>query len=149
MNQQRSFNPLTWASNVVSPIVNARTPQDFMNIPGDMWEAVQHLHKPSENAARTAEMFGTPDRPSNPFSPAGSTSVSLPTSAAQVPTSVNTQGQVTGKITITVDQAGRVSAPQSIQLTGTQQSAAIGYGSSQMNNLSPSESYATPPLGGG
>jgi phage/plasmid primase-like uncharacterized protein len=112
-------------------------------------DAIRGYHEPSVNAQRAAEMMGANDRPSNQFSPSGSNSVNLPTNAAQMPASVNTQGSVSGNITITVDQAGRVSAPQSIQLTGTQKSALTGYGSSQMNNLSPGESHAVTPLGGG
>jgi hypothetical protein len=56
---------------------------------------------------------------------------------------------VTGNVTITVDQAGRVTAPPSIQLSGLQKSALAGWGASQVNNVSPGDSHSTPPLTGG
>ena len=52
---------------------------------------------------------------------------------------VRTEGQVTGNVTITVDQSGKVSAPQQIQLSGQQKSANAGYGSAQLNNAPPGD----------
>lgn len=147
-NQQKGWNPITGIADTLAPIMNARTIEDFKNLPGDVVDGFMGWNKPSVNAQRANELFAN-DRPSNQFAPSGSNQVNLPTSAAQMPASVNTQGQVTGNITITVNQNGTVSAPQSIQLTGTQKSALTGWGSSQMNNLSPGESHAIPPFGGG
>ena len=45
------------------------------------------------------------------------------------PAQINTEGKVTGEVRSTVDQQGKVSAPQSIQLTGRQR----GVGASRMN----------------
>ena len=39
---------------------------------------------------------------------------------APAPAQINTEGKVTGEVRSTVDQQGKVSAPQSIQLTGHQ-----------------------------
>ena len=60
-----------------------------------------------------------------------------PQAAASGP--VRTEGQVSGNVTITVDQNGRVTAPQTIQLTGQQKSANAGYGSAQLNNAPPGD----------
>lgn len=147
-NQQKGWNPIAGIADTLGPIVNARSIEDLKNLPGDVVDGFMGWNKPSVNAQRTAEMFAN-DRPSNQFAPSGSNSVNLPTNAAQMPASVNTQGSVSGNITITVNQNGTVSAPASIQLTGTQKSALTGWGSSQMNNLSPGESHAVTPFGGG
>lgn len=147
-NHQTNWNPFGFIGDVLRPTLFARSLDDFKNIPGDTLDAIRGYHEPSENAQNSAELFSN-NRPSNQFSPSGSNSVNLPTSASQMPASVNTSGQVSGNITITVNQNGTVSAPQSIQLTGTQKSALTGWGSSQMNNLSPGESHSIPPFGGG
>lgn len=52
---------------------------------------------------------------------------------------IRTEGQVNGQVTITVDQQGRVTAPQSIQLTGQQKGVNSGMGSLTMNNPSPGD----------
>lgn len=52
---------------------------------------------------------------------------------------VQTQGTVSGEVRITVDQQGRVTAPQSIQLSGQQKSANAGYGNAQLNNAPPGD----------
>jgi hypothetical protein len=62
-----------------------------------------------------------------------------PPSASPSGQHVTTQGSVQGNVTITVDQQGKVSAPQSIQLTGQQKSAYMGYGSAQLNDPSPGD----------
>lgn len=62
-----------------------------------------------------------------------------PPSASPSGQHVTTQGSVQGNLTVTVDQQGKVSAPQSIQLTGQQKSAYMGYGSAQLNDPSPGD----------
>ncbi len=56
--------------------------------------------------------------------------------------SMTSSGTVTGNVTITVDQQGRVTAPQSIQLTGAQKAALAGGGTAQLNNIQPGDSHA-------
>jgi len=69
--------------------------------------------------------------------------------SGQTPATINTQGQVTGDIRITVDQAGRVSAPQTITLTGTQRSVNAGYGGGTMNNPGPGDYHQSTGFPGG
>ena len=138
-NKQTNWNPISYIGDVLSPTLNARSLTDFKNIPGDTLDAIRGLHPASENAERAAAMFGGNDRPSNPFSPSGQNGKNLPTNSSQVPPKVDTSGTVSGTVTITVDQSGRVSAPPSIQLTGVQKSALAGFGSSQVNNPSPGD----------
>ncbi|ACH62129.1 tape measure protein [Mycobacterium phage Myrna] len=52
---------------------------------------------------------------------------------------IRTEGNVSGEVRITVDQQGRVTAPQSIQLTGQQKGVNAGVGSLTMNNPSPGD----------
>jgi len=63
------------------------------------------------------------------------------------PVNVQTQGQVTGEVRITVDQNGKVSAPNSIQLTGHQRGVNTGSGS--MNVPPPGDNHANTGWGGG
>jgi len=138
-NQQTNWNPVGYLGDVVSPVMNARSLDDFKNIPGDMWAAIKGEQPPSANARRSAEMFSDGGRNAAP---------SLPTDPGQVSPSgrVTTEGTVRGNVTITIDQSGRVTAPPSIQLTGLQKSALAGWGSSQVNNVAPGDSHSTPPL---
>jgi hypothetical protein len=62
---------------------------------------------------------------------------------------INTEGRVSGDIRITVDQAGRVSAPQVITLTGTQKSVNAGYGGGTMNNPPPGDYHQNTGFPGG
>lgn len=104
------------------------------------WNARHGNYAPSGNAAGVADDFAAAGRGSNNFAPAGQTPQALPQSAAQASSqTINTQGKVTGEVRITVDQAGRVSAPSVIQLSGQQKSANAGYGSSQLNSASPGD----------
>jgi hypothetical protein len=57
--------------------------------------------------------------------------------------------QVGGELRISVDQQGRVSAPQSIQLTGTQKAVNAGFGSSTLNATQPGENHSYSNWGGG
>jgi hypothetical protein len=103
-------------------------------------------------AGRAAEEFN--ESRADGFSPQGKGPRPLPQSAAAMPQgTLTTQGQVSGEVRITVDQAGRVTAPPTIQLTGQQKSANAGYGSAQLNNAPPGDptynhAYNTFPAGG-
>lgn len=57
---------------------------------------------------------------------------------------VKTEGNVTGQLTVTIDQSGKATAPSTIQLSGQQKSANAGYGSAQMNNAGPGDSTFGP-----
>ncbi|AON96892.1 tail length tape measure protein [Mycobacterium phage Tonenili] len=104
----------------------------------------------------TENQYSTPhqadkDHQRDAFARAGRAPAELPQTAEQADTqaqTVRTEGQVSGEVRITVDQAGRVSAPQSIQLTGQQKSAYAGYGSSQLNNPPPGDHNASTGWGG-
>jgi len=118
------------------------------NLPGKLFGSINDHF--TENARET---LGMPSREQETtaelFAPTGREASAPPQSAAAMPASVTTDGKVTGNVTITVDQAGRVTAPPSIQLSGLQQSALAGWGASQVNNVSPGDSHSTPPLTGG
>jgi hypothetical protein len=65
---------------------------------------------------------------------------------------IQTQGQVNGTLRVTVDQQGRVSAPQTIQLSGQQKTVNAGYGAAMLNNSPPGDptySHAYSAYGGG
>lgn len=128
--------------------------QFLAGVPGWIQDRVEDQSRdavglPSREAVAAAAAVEEGTLPRGDFRPTGAPPAAPPNSAAAVPPSVNTQGQVTGRITITVDQNGKVSAPQSIQLSGTQQSSFLGWGSSQVNNIPPGESHAQGPLGRG
>jgi len=103
------------------------------------WNAEHQGYSASGNAAGVADSYAGAGRGAS-FSPSGQPAQSLPQTTSQMsyPT-VNSQGTVTGNVTITVDQAGRVTAPPTIQLTGQQKSAFAGYSSSQLNNPPPGD----------
>lgn len=87
-------------------------------------------------ANRAARDFKANDN----FSAQGKPPRAMPQSAAALPQgSLNAQGTVSGEVRITVDSAGRVTAPPSIQLTGQQKAAFSGYGSTQLNNPPPGD----------
>ena len=92
-------------------------------------------------ADRSADAFAASRADGAAFSPAGVPSRVLPRSPDQVTPGGNltAQGNVTGEVRITVDQAGRVTAPPTIQLTGQQKAALAGYGSTQLNNPPPGD----------
>lgn len=141
-NHQTNWNPVGYLGDVISPVMNAKSLDDFKNIPGDMWAAIKGDQPASGNARRSAEMFGDGGRNAAP---------KLPNDPGQATPSgrVTGEGRVTGNVTITVDQAGRVTAPPTIQLSGLQKLAQAGHGSSQMNNTTPGDSHSMPPLAGG
>ncbi len=106
------------------------------------WTRQHSNYTPSGNASGRAESFEEAGRGSNSFAPSGNPPASLPQNASQVPMSMTSSGTVTGNVTITVDQQGRVTAPQSIQLTGAQKAALAGGGTAQLNNIQPGDSHA-------
>lgn len=115
------------------------------------WAASHPGYDPSENAERVADNFSEAQRQKDLYAPGGQRPRQLPQSADQVPQrqTINTQGQVTGNVTITVDQSGRVAAPPTIQLTGTQRAVNAGVGSSQLNNAPAGEPHAYNTFPGG
>jgi hypothetical protein len=111
------------------------------------WTKNHPNYSPSENAAGVSENFDAAGRGSN-FAGTGRPPVAPPTTP-QPGSVINSSGLVSGTVTITVDQQGRVTAPPTIQLTGSQKAALAGYGSAQLNNASPGESYANRSFPGG
>lgn len=61
-----------------------------------------------------------------------------PGSGYQAPGS---EGRVTGDLRITVDQNGKVSAPQTVSITGNQRQVNSGFGSGTMNNPGPGDMH--------
>ncbi|QZE10470.1 tape measure protein [Mycobacterium phage ScoobyDoobyDoo] len=61
------------------------------------------------------------------------------TGVEKVENRIRTEGNVTGEVRIVVDQQGRVTAPQSIQLSGQQKGVNAGLGNLTMNNPSPGD----------
>lgn len=123
------------------------SPQD------DNWKRQHPDYSPSDNAAGAAENFEKAGRGGGNFAPTGNAPAAMPTTGQPVP-SFSSNGTVSGTVTITVDQAGRVTAPPTIQLTGQQKSALAGYSSAQLNNAPPGDptynhSYNTFPAGPG
>lgn len=103
------------------------------------WNQRHQNYRPSENAAGVADSFERAGRGSANFAPSGNAAPPLPQAGSPIPATMTSSGTVTGNVTITVDQAGRVSAPSVIQLTGTQQAAYAGFSSAQVNNPSPGD----------
>lgn len=117
------------------------------------WNEKHSNYSPSKNAAGEAENFEKAGRGSGNFAPTGNAPAAMPTTGQPAP-SFSSNGTVSGTVTITVDQAGRVTAPAAIQLTGQQKSALAGYSSAQLNNAPPGDptynhSYNTFPAAGG
>jgi hypothetical protein len=104
-------------------------------IPGEMWAGItgdqSHTYNsrknPDPSAPDVGDLYKPIGRPAAPPSKGGGGQ------------HVTTQGSVNGTLQITVDQQGKVSAPQSIQLTGQQKQAYMGYGSAQLNDPSPGD----------
>jgi hypothetical protein len=139
-NKQTNWNPISFLGDVMSPIMNAKSGDDFKNIPGDVLDAIRGRHSPSGNAENVEESFRQAGRiPGDQFAPSGRKSRPTPDSMAQMPQTMTTSGQVQGEVRITVDQQGRVTAPPSIQLSGTQKAVNAGAGSAQLNNAPPGE----------
>jgi hypothetical protein len=68
------------------------------------------------------------------------------------PQQFSTEGKVSGDLRITVDQQGRVSAPQNVSLSGSQRGINAGMGSGTMNNPGPGDpafQHAMPAFSGG
>lgn len=103
------------------------------------WTANHPSYSPSENAAGTSDSFEGAGRGAGTFAPSGYAAPPIPARGSQDATLVSTTSQVSGEVRITVDQQGRVTAPQYIQLTGQQKAALAGHGSSQLNNAPPGD----------
>jgi hypothetical protein len=149
-NKQTNWNPITGIADTLAPIMNARSVEDFKNLPGDVLDGFMGRHEPSRNAERVEDSFQRAGRiPGDQFAPSGQKARALPQSMNQVPQEIKTQGQVSGNVTITVDQQGRATAPPTIQLTGTQKAVNAGVGSAQLNNPQASEPRASNTFPGG
>lgn len=103
------------------------------------WNSRHGNYQASENASGVAGSYDGAGRGSANFAPSGNAAPPLPQAGSPIPATLTSSGTVTGNVTITVDQAGRVSAPSVIQLTGTQQAAYAGFSSAQVNNPSPGD----------
>jgi hypothetical protein len=158
-------SPVTRANNRVARQGNTQTGGGSMRSPAkdqvvspspsdSDWNNRHQDYRPSENAAGVADDYEKAGRgsanfapssalqqggTSSGYTPSGNPAPPMPQSTAQVQQSITTQGVVTGEVRITVDQAGRVTAPSVIQLTGTQKAANSGYSSSQLNNAPPGD----------
>jgi hypothetical protein len=150
-NKQTNWNPFSYVGDVLSPMMNAKSLDDFKNIPGDMLDAIRGYHEPSQNAENTVNSFERAGRlPNDNFAPSGQRGRQLPQSAQQTqPSSITTRGSVTGEVRITVDQQGRVTAPSAIQLSGTQKAVNAGIGSSTLNAAPFPSDYAAQSFPGG
>ena len=106
---------------------------------------------PSENAERVEDNFSSAQQQKDPYAPAGQRPRQLPQSVEQVQQqrTFSSSGIVSGEVRIVGDPQGRVSAPQVIQLSGTQKAVNAGAGSAQLNNAPPGETHAYNPFGGG
>lgn len=152
-NKQTNWNPITGIADTLMPLMQGLNPfsdQKLADVPGDMVDGFLGYHKPSENARRVEENFQQAGRIPGEFAPSGQKPRALPQSMRDAaPQSITTQGQVQGEVRITVDQQGRVSAPPTISLTGTQQAVNAGVGASTLNNAPPGQGYAFKSFAGG
>ncbi len=128
-NQQTNFNPISYLKNILTA-----KPEDVMG-------EITGNRAASQNAENTANSYAEAGRGPNSFAPAGRSGQPLPQTAGQT-TPIVTQGQVSGNVTITVNQQGKVTAPPVIQLTGTQRAVNAGASGAQLNNPQPGESPA-------
>jgi hypothetical protein len=151
-NKQSNWNPLTGIADTLAPILNAKSLDDFRNLPGDIADGFAGRHKPSENARQISDLFKSQGRPADEFAPAGQQGRSLPQSMKEswnnMTANLRADGKVTGNVTITVNQDGRVTAPPTIQLTGTTKAVNSGKGGSTLNSAS-STDFAANTLPGG
>lgn len=98
-----------------------------------------------ESGTTMGGMQGPVDPNNNAFVSGGRPRPQIPSTPTAGPLSVTTNGQVQGTLVVTVDQqTGKVSAPPTIRLTGTQQSVNAG-GGGTLNNRGPGQ----PPPGNG
>lgn len=152
-NKQTNWNPITGIKDTVMPLIQGLNPfsdEKLSDVPGDMLDGFLGYHKPSQNADRVNQSFVDAGRVPGQFAPAGKRPQPLPQSLKEAtPTSITTQGQVTGEVRLVVDQQGRVSAPPVISLTGTQRAVNAGVGSSTLNNAPPGEGYSFKSFSGG
>lgn len=134
-------NPLTKANRKVARQGNTNTNAGRIssNAADEDWNRDHPAYRPSPNAAGVAGSFDDAGRGTANFAPSGNAPAPLPQAGSPIPVNVNSSGTVSGNLTVTIDQAGRASAPSVITLTGTQKAAYAGYGSSQLNNAPPGD----------
>lgn len=130
----------------ISNATNNVTDYLFKDTPDRIWRQSQEMVGIDPDAQKTAEMFQPQGRDSSEANPP---SEDKPVTMGMSFFPTKSEGTVSGNVTITVDRNGNVTAPPSIQLTGTQSSSQYGYGSAQMNNPPPGEGHSRPPLTGG
>jgi hypothetical protein len=95
---------------------------------------------PDVNQSYQPEGTAPPATPqSSIYGPQGRAAPGLPNQASPGAIHTSTQGQVTGQLNITVDQQGRVTAPQTVRLSGNQIAVNSGYGSATLNNPAPGD----------
>ena len=128
-NQRTNFNPISYLKNILTAK------------PEDIADEATGNRAASQNAENTANSYAEAGRGPGNFAPAGRSGKPLPQTAGQS-TPIVTQGQVSGNVTITVNQQGKVTAPPVIQLTGTQRAVNAGSGGAQLNNPQPGENPA-------
>lgn len=152
-NEQTNWNPITGIADTLAPLVSGLNPfsdQKLSDVPGDMWDGFMGRHKPSENAQRTVDSFRrSGDLPDDQFGPAGQKGRTLPQSMQEVPRTTSSTGTVTGNVTITVDQQGRVNAPPTISLSGLTKSVNSGQGAGTLNSAPSASDYAANNFPGG
>jgi hypothetical protein len=113
---------------------------------GDIWGGLGEALNPMPAITGVADAIGSLfDDNNGPTAPkpgggGGRRAGERPAQQAASPFSApSSEGKVSGEVRITVDQQGRVSAPQSIQLTGNQRQVNAGYGSQTLNGPSPGD----------
>lgn len=107
---------------------------DWMGAAGTLFNPISALTGATDAISGLFDDDKTPVRPSTPSRSGGASATPSPA----IPQSGG-EGKVSGEVRITVDQNGRVSAPQAIQLTGTQRAVNAGVGSSTLNGPTPGD----------
>lgn len=129
-NQRTTFNPITYLKNILTAK------------PEDIADEATGSRAASQNAENTASSYAEAGRGPGNFAPSGRSGQPPPQTASQS-SPIITQGQVSGNVTITINQQGKATAPPVIQLTGTQRAVNSGSGGAQLNNPQPGESPAS------
>ena len=151
-NKQTNWNPLTGIRDTLWPVMDALNPfsdRKLKDVPGDTVDAFMGRQEPSQNADNVYGNFAGAGRIPGEFGPSGQKPRALPQSMREAaPTTLTTAGNVTGNVTITVNQDGRVSAPPTISLTGTQKAVNAGIGGGTLNASPSAADYAANSFGG-